>query len=156
MKQHFFARYKQLQAVHPDARVLFKFGDVHVQKGFNSLRERDLGNMAAELADAEGTHSMHLFIFGARGTHAGFAGFGKPLAHKAFVMDADKSDKWLAPAIADLFPQTGGSSGTTYTVFDLRQLRFRNLDMPEKWKHVVFAYDLFVLMPEITPAHLIE
>lgn len=156
MKQHFFAQYKPLEVRNPDARVFFKFGAVHIQKGLNSLHERDLGNMAAELADAEGTESLHLFIYGAKGTHAGFAGFGKPLAHEAFVMDADDSDKWLTLAIADLFPQEQGSSSRIYTVFDLRTLRFRNLDIPEKWKHVVFAYDIFILMPEITPADYIH
>lgn len=156
MKKHFFAQYGPLKARLSNARILFKFGDVHIQKGFNSLHERDLGNMAAELADAEGTQSLHIFIYGARGTHAGFAGFGKPMAHEAFVMDADDSDKWLTPAIASLLPQQVGSPNIIYTIYDLRKLRFRGLDMPEKWKQVVYAYDIFILMPEITPADFIH
>lgn len=156
MKRHFFAQYASLKAANPQARVLFKFGDVHVQKGLNSLHERDLGNMAAELADAEGTQSLHLFIYGAKGVHAGFAGFGKPVAHTAFVLGADQTDKWLTAAIENLFPQLPNNPGKTYTVFDLRKLRFRGLDVPEKWNHILYAYDLFILMPEITPADFIQ
>ncbi|MGI4979932.1 MAG: hypothetical protein ACRYHB_05985 [Janthinobacterium lividum] len=156
MKQHFLAQYGPLKSKNPNARVLFKFGDVHMQKGFNVLHERDLGNMAAESADAEATQSLHLFIYGARGVQAVFGGFGKPMLHQPFVMDGDPSDKWLTPALKDMLPQQSSAEGVVYTLYDLRTLRFRKFDMPDKWKQIVYASDLFILAPETIPADFIH
>jgi hypothetical protein len=47
-------------------------------------------------------------------------------------------------------------SGTTLTLFDLRQLRYRALDLPNGWEHIIYSYDIFVLMPELSVASLIE
>jgi len=38
------------------------------------------------------------------------------------------------------------------TLFDLRKLRFRGIDFPPEWKRIVYSYDMFVLIPELTPA----
>jgi hypothetical protein len=135
---------------------MFKFGDTHLGKGFNELSELDLGNFIAELADGEGARSLHILVLGARGTHALFGGYDKPLAHEPFVMTDDPDYKWLAPAVAELLPQQPGSAGGTLTLFDLRTLRFRGIDLPEGWKRIVYSYDLFVLVPELTPATPIE
>ncbi len=154
LKQHFLTDYAAATADTPAMRVLFKFGDDHLGKGFNVLHQRDLGNFIAELADGEGAQSLHILVLGARGEHALFAGYAKPLAHQPFVMADDPEYKWLAPAVADLLPQSG--PGTTLTLFDLRKLRFRGIDMPPDWQRIVYGYDLFVLMPELTPADFIQ
>ncbi len=89
LKQHFLTDYAAATADTPAMRVLFKFGDDHLGKGFNVLHQRDLGNFIAELADGEGAQSLHILVLGARGHHALFAGYAKPLAHQAFVMADD-------------------------------------------------------------------
>jgi len=154
LKQHFLTDYVAATTDTPATRVLLKFGDDHLGKGFNVLHQRDLGNFIAELADGEGAQSLHILVLGARGEHALFAGYAKPLAHQPFVMADDPGYKWIAPAVADLLPQSG--PGATLTLFDLRKLRFRDIDMPPDWQRIVYSYDLFVLMPELTPAALIQ
>ena len=156
IKQHLIADYAAARARTPQPRVLFKFGDDHLGKGFNVLHQRDLGNFVAELADGEGAQSLHILVLGARGTHALFQGYAKPLGHVPFVMTGDPEYKWIAPAVADLLPQQGSVAGKTLTLFDLRKLRFRGISLPPDWERIVYAYDLFVLIPELTPATQIE
>jgi hypothetical protein len=156
IKQHFLADYAPAKTQSLQMRVLFKFGDDHLGKGFNVLHQRDLGNFIAELADGEGAHSLHILVLGARGTHAMFAGYAKPLAHEPFVMADDPDYKWIAPAVAAQLPQQSGTAGTTLTLFDLRKLRFRGIDLPPDWQRIVYGYDLFVLIPELSPASPIE
>jgi hypothetical protein len=155
MKQHFLSRYRPLKAANPNARVLFKFGDVHLEKGYNALNQRDLGNLVAEMADAEQTQSLHLFLYGAKGMHSLFGGYGKPMKQEAFVLN-DTPDDWTNVAVAGLYPQQPGAKGTVYTIYDLRKLRFKRLDLPQRWRQLVFSYDLFVLAPETTAAEKIR
>ena len=68
----------------------------------------------------------------------------------------DPDYKWLAPAVADLLPQQTGADGTTLTLFDLRQLRYRGLTLSREWEHVIYSYDICILMPELTVGSLIE
>jgi hypothetical protein len=35
-------------------------------------------------------------------------------------------------------------------------LRFRGIDLPRDWERIVYGYDLFVLIPEITPSAAIQ
>ena len=156
LKQHFLEDYSQAKLQSADARVLFKFGDDHLGKGFNVLHQRDLGNFVAELADGEGARSLHVLVLGARGTHAMFAGYAKPLGHQPFVMTDDPEYKWIAPAVADLLEQQANKGGKTLTLFDLRTLRFRGIELSPEWERIAYGYDLFVLMPELTPGAFIE
>jgi len=156
MKQHFLADYVAIHALVPTPRVLFKFGDFHMYQGFNVLHQRDLGNFVAELADGEKTQSLHILVLGVRGTHAAFAGYAKPLSHDRFVMTDDPDYKWLEAAVGELLAPEPGSSGQTLTLFDLRMLRFRGIDLSPEWERVVYGYDLFVLIPELTPGSAIE
>jgi hypothetical protein len=156
LKRHFLADYSALQTHVSDPRVLLKFGDYNMGKGFSSLHQRDLGNFVAELADGQGVQSLHILVLGARGTHAGFAGYMKPLVQQPFVITDDPDYKWLAPAVAALLPQQAGSPGKTYTLFDLRKLRFRGIDFSGDWERIVYSYDLFIFIPELTPAAAIE
>lgn len=162
LKRHLLEDYSKAKLESADARVLFKFGDDHLGKGFNVLHQRDLGNFVAELADGEGTRSLHILVLGARGTHAIFAGYAKPLGHQPFVMSEDPEYKWIAPAVGDLLPAQPDPSartlngGKTLTLFDLRTMRFRGIELSPEWERIVYSYDLFVLIPELTPGAFIE
>lgn len=155
-KQHFLADYSAAKARMASPRVLFKLGDNHSGKGFSVLHVRDIGNFVAELADGEDAQSLHILVLGARGTHATFAGYAKPLGKEPFVMTGDPGYRWLEPAIAHSLPQPVEGEGTTLTLFDLRKLRFRGIDLPRDWERVAYGYDLLVLMPELTPASAIQ
>lgn len=156
LKRHFFEDYSPFKQRVPTPRIFFKLGDNHTAKGFNYTHELNLGNFIAEVAAGEQAQSLHIFVLGAHGMHYSMDGYGKPLGQRSFVLSDDKDYRWAALAIANLLPQQPKVSGTTLTLFDLRQLRYRALDLPPGWEHVVYGYDLFILMPEVTVASLIE
>ena len=155
-KQHFIAEYAAAQKQIPRPRVLLKFGDNHMGKGFSVLHVRDLGNLVAERADELQTHSLHILVLGARGTHAAFAGYGKPLGSAPFVMTDDPDYAWMAPAVSALLAPKDAAGKPTLTLFDLRQLRFHGVALPRDWERTVYGYDLLVLIPELTPGSAID
>ena len=149
-KQHFLAEYAHTRKTIANPRVLFKFGDNHAGKGFSPLQVRDIGNFVAELADGEKARSLHIMVLGVRGTHASFGGYARPMGHEPFAMADYDEYKWLVPAVDAVLPAK--EAGTSMTLFDLRKLRFRGIDFPPEWKRIVYSYDMFVLIPELTPA----
>ena len=155
-KQHFLAEYAAIKTEIAAPRVLFKFGDNHSGKGFSPLQVRDIGNFVAEFADGEKARSLHVMVFGARGKHGAFAGFDKPLKAESFAIADYPGYGWIEPAISGMLATTYKGEGTTLTLYDLRKLRFRGIDMPPDWKRIVFSYDLMVLMPEISASTLIR
>jgi hypothetical protein len=145
LKENFLHDYEAARGQDKPQRVLFKFGDWHLYKGINPLHQRDLGNFIAEFADGQDRTSLHILVLGARGTHALFSGYDRPLKLEAFVMDEDEDYRWLRPAIN---VQRIGS----WTLFDLRRLRFTQPGLDADWQRVIYGYDLLVLIPELTPA----
>ncbi len=156
LKRHLLADYQAMKTSHAAPRVLFKFGDTHMGKGFNELHQRDLGNFVAELADGEGAKSLHLFILAARGTLPVIAGYARPPEQEHFVLADDASYRWLAPAIDNMLPPGPNAAATATTLFDLRTLRYKGIDLPGDWQRIVYSYDLLVLEPEFTPDVPIE
>jgi hypothetical protein len=144
---------KQTLAAHlaktPHGKILLKFGEWHLYRGYNPLRNRDLGNYLAEMADLEGSPSLHIMVLGAKGVHAVYGGYGRPLQHLPFVLSDDPDYRWIKAATDEA--ETSG-----WTVFDLRRLRGAKLEgLPMDWQRVALGYDLLVLAPEITPADAI-
>jgi hypothetical protein len=156
LKQHLMADYIPFHRYQPQGRVLFKFGAMHMGRGFDPLHELNLGNTVAELADVEGVHSLHISVLGVAGTSEYAGGYGKPLNREPFNLIGDKEIAWLGPALDSLLPATAGSGGTTLTLLDLRNLRFRNLDMASEWQQMIYSYDLLILVPNVTPATSLE
>jgi hypothetical protein len=154
LKKHLLEHYRTLQQHTPHPRILLKFGDNHMWKGFNDTHQLDLGNFVAELASVEHTTSLHIQIIAARGTLAGFGGYARPMKDEPFVLADIPDYGWLKPVI-EMLPadKAAGSNGI---VVDLRKLRFRNLAMPSEWQHLVYGYDLLVMLPEFTPANLFQ
>lgn len=153
-KQHFLAEYASIRKSIDSPRVLFKFGDNHSGKGFSPLQVRDIGNFVAEFADGERTQSLHLLVLGARGKHALFGGYAKPVKIEPFTITDDPGHQWLAAAIERMVAKPDKGDGLS--LFDLRKLRFRGIDAPSEWRRIIHAYDLLVLLPEITPASMIQ
>ena len=78
-----------------------------------------------------------------------YAGYDRPLTQQPFAMEKDEDYHWIKAAIDA--QKAGG-----WTLFDLRQLRFKHLEMSEDWERVVYGYDLMVMIPEISPAELVH
>jgi hypothetical protein len=60
-------------------------------------------------------------------------------------MDQDEQYQWLKAAI-------DAQKAGTWTLYDLRSLRFKQLDLDGDWERVIYGFDLLVLIPELTPA----
>jgi hypothetical protein len=135
------------------SRVLFKFGDVHMAKGINNLRQRDVGNFVAERAEGEGPSSLHIAVYGAKGQRATYGGVGRPLGQTPFVLTEDADYAWLKDALA-LHERSAGKRD--WMLVDLRALRTNTpADMPAAWRKLVLQYDMIVVAPELTPSTLL-
>lgn len=135
------------------SRVLMKFGDVHMAKGVNSLRQRDLGNFVAERADGEAASSLHILVMGAEGSLGGYNGVGQQAAVRPYTPLSDSDYAWLKDVLAGR-PKL--ATGSDWILVDLRRLRDRpTSDMSAGWRQLVQAYDLVVMAPKLTPARLL-
>jgi hypothetical protein len=155
MKANFTSDYKQAtQAEGAPPKVLLKFGGFHMYKGINQLRNNDLGNFVTELADGQGTISLHIVILGVKGSQLRFAGIGHPYQPGEFNLAEDKDSDFLF-----LKPMFDNLESNGWTMFDLRGLRkgFRSLEPVDKeLERIIFGYDLMVLIPTATPAKQIQ
>ncbi len=153
LKRHFMKEYRGLQERTPAPHVLLKFGDNHMWKGFNDLHQLDLGDYVAELASVEQASSLHIQVIAAKGTLAGLGGYAKPTTKETFVLADVPEYAWLKPVV-DLLP--ANSDRPMAVVLDLRKLRFRRFQMSPEWLHLVYGYDLLVVLPTFTPANLYQ
>jgi hypothetical protein len=154
LKKNFLEDYRALQENTPHPRILLKFGDNHMWKGFNDTHQLDLGDFVAEMASVEHTASLHIQVIAARGTLAGFGGYARPMKDEPFVLADIPEYGWLKPLI-EMLPADKGARSNGIVV-DLRKLRFREIAMPSEWQHLVYGYDLLVMLPEFTPANLYQ
>jgi hypothetical protein len=141
MKQTFMQNY-DLAGKGSQPKVLMKFGDWHLYKGFNPLQNNDIGNFVTELADGQGTKALHIIILPVTGIRLRFAGISRPYAPETFNMLDDADYKFMKP-----FVDGAGSEG--WTVFDLRKLRGGAISNPSL-QRLVLGYDLLVLIPAAT------
>ena len=155
LKQNFLADYRVAELVSSHKpRVLAKFGDTHLYRGLNELHEGNLGSFLSEYADVSGSRSLHILVLGVQGEHAQYSKYGQPFKHSQFVLVNDPDYKWMGPAVA---ARKYVSAGGPWTLYDLRQLRFgRVSNLDRDWERVVYGYDLLILIPEITPADLLQ
>ncbi len=153
LKQHLLADYLPFHTRSPAGRVLFKFGSMHMGRGFDPLHQLNLGNTVAEMADVEGVQSLHISILGAEGISASTGAYGKPLKTAPFdLISNNEQAGWLAPALHDLIPATNKSGPAPATMFDLRKLRFRGLTFAPKWEQLIYSYDVLIILPHVSPA----
>ena len=134
-------------------RILFKFGDNHMGKGFSALGQRDLGNFVAERAEGEGTASLHMVVLGGRGVHAFYNGVGRQARQEPFVMSDDKDYAWAGDVLAS---RPKSASAEDWLVVDLRELRDGpSGDMTVQWRELIRRYDIVVMAPGLTPSMLV-
>jgi hypothetical protein len=150
LKRNFRLDLEKATADGQPQKLLVKFGDWHLYKGFNPLHQRDLGNYIAEVADAQGRTSLHICVLGAKGTHRVYGGYERAAKLEKFVMDEDHDYRWLKPAIESQLLNA-------WTVYDLRKLRFTELGpVDPDMERMVYGYDILVIIPELTPADPVQ
>jgi hypothetical protein len=143
---------KYLRGVPDDSRVLVKFGDVHVAKGINSLRQRDLGNFVTEYAEGRGVSSLHILVVGKEGSLGAYNGFGRQVKVEPYTPTSDEDYPWLTEALA---AQPKQAASSDWILLDLRQLRdIPAQEIPAAWRQLVLRYDLVAIAPKLTPAVL--
>jgi hypothetical protein len=149
LKHNFLTEYQQLAAtIGKPPRVLLKFGENHLFKGFDETDLNDLGNFVTEFADGLGSTSLHIAVLGIRGEEE--AKFGPGRADRAVAKDA-------APgALRSFYAEAYRKS---WTVFDLRPLRseFACLGHIDRAvERLIFGYDTLVLIPEVTAQDAVQ
>ena len=135
-------------------KVLLKLGGDHTYKGFNPLRNNDIGNFLAEMADGQGAKSLHILILGVKGSQLRFAGIGRPFQPGDFNLAEDKDSDFLF-----LKPMFENLASDGWTMFDLRGMRlgFRSFGPVDKeLERLIFGNDLLVLIPQATPSRQIQ
>jgi len=148
LKQNFLTAMQSLSPGEKNQKVIVKFGEWHLYKGFNPLHHLDLGNFIAEEADVRGETSLHICILGAKGIHRSYGKYAQPSTTKSFSSLEDPWYRWMVPAINDQV-QDG------WTLYDLRKLRFEKFTgLDPDFARVIDGYDLLVVIPEISPAEL--
>ncbi len=120
--------------LHSD-KMLLKFGSLHGAKGTSAYDCQDMGSTLSEMADFNGTQSLHLFItsrfYEEDGELTDYA-LDKKSPFRDLVALGDK-DKW--------------------TVIDLRVFRERGLfypmayNMSKEIKQLIISYDLMLVPP---------
>lgn len=148
LKQNF--RQHQKTAGDDQQKMLVKFGDSHLYKGFNDIHQRDLGNYIAEVADAQGARSLHICVLGANGSHWVYGGYNRPGKLEPFSLGEGDLYPWVKPAVDSRLPNE-------WTLYDLRKLRFQPLgSVDPQMERLIYGYDLLVIAPKITPADPIQ
>jgi hypothetical protein len=149
LKHNFLAEYQQLAGTTAKPpRVLLKFGENHLFKGFDETDLNDLGNFLTEFADGLGSTSLHIAILGIRGEDE--ATFGPGQVDRPVAKD---------PAPGPLAPLYAVAYRSDWTVLDLRPLRprfagFGHVD--RALERLIFGYDLLVLIPQVTAQNAIR
>jgi hypothetical protein len=138
----------------PPPKIFFKFGEEHMYRGFNVIRNNDVGNMVSELADSLGVSDVHVLVLGAKGSQTAFAGIGKPWRTATYDLQDDDHARfhYLAPFVAQMDP--GGT-----TLYDLRPLRthFASMGIADRdYERLVYGYDFLVLIANTTPDPAID
>jgi hypothetical protein len=132
----------------PQARVLMKFGALHLYKGYNPLGQRDVGNFVAEHADGAGLPSLNMIVVGARGTYGGYSGVGRPMTPHEFDSTAGEDADWVKDV---MLARPADTQASDWSLVDLRRLRSKDLEaLTPEWRELIRGYDLAVLAPELT------
>lgn len=141
MKRHLAERLRRAEA---DTKVVMKFGNYHMGRGYSPMNQLDLGNAAAELAVLRGGDSLHVQVSAlvqqdSDGEFRGLDGL-MPYLHR----------------FADFVPEDDG-----WVVFDLRPLRSifhdrANREGREALSEMVWRFDVLMLTQRFTRAEQLE
>jgi len=155
LKRRFMEYYNAALKTEKTPKVFFKFGAAHVWRGRNYVNVFDVGNLASEIAEANGLSSFHVLVLAASGTQNKFLPF--------VGNEADKQRKFNAENVYPYFdvrPFTALTQSTTgWQIIDLRPLRphlgTKKLgNLPNGLSDLITGFDAVLLLREGTPATL--
>lgn len=131
-----------------DHRNLFKYGAVHMPRGESLLRIYDVGNLVANVSDAQFSESYHVMVFGSAGMKGG------PFAHSP-NSKVDTSTGMLSKMKP--FFRVMAEHSNQWFVFNMlplrRAMREGKLSTQDSFlERIIEGYDTVVIIPEVTPA----
>lgn len=153
MKRRFINYYIEARASgRPMEHVMLKFGANHMSRAESLLGHHDIGNLVANLAQAEFEKSYHLMVVGAKGKLNTFIPTEGMTASDFDIRDEGHDLSYLVPFL-DEIPKN------TWAYFDLKPLRQALRRGKIKSSHAWFyrtlmGFDGLVIAPEFTPSHL--
>jgi hypothetical protein len=120
-------------------------------RGLNDLHSSEVGDYVSELAEGRGQKSVHIMIFGVKGTQSAFAGIGKPYAQVPLDLAGDLHSplRYAKPLYENMLDKT-------WTLFNTRSLRdkFNSYSgVDPGLERMIFAYDYIILMPDPAASH---
>jgi hypothetical protein len=157
MKKHFIESYRNAEARDKKPpRVVVKLGLFHTKRGRSFTNVYDVGDLAQELAEANGATSFHLFVLAASGTQNVYKPFGSPPSDKAKPYDPVTEMEF-----ANIKPFLDAAASDRWSVMDLGPLRsvldagkFGKLD--PGLAEILWGYDAVLVMPNVSAAALFE
>lgn len=130
-------------------KVLLKFGEFHIYRGWNPVHESGLGNYVAELAAGQGAESLHISVMAVKQSTWGFARPGQQPQLRSSDLRTQPGSRYLEPVLSNVLP-------ADWTLFDLRPLRDVVRRAPGRvtpeLATLIFGIDLLVMVPEGTPS----
>lgn len=142
MKRQFMAWYR---GAGPRPRALFKFGAYHAGRGHSPVGLYDIGNLAGELAESEGSRSLHILVLMAGGTVNRWLPFLPDQSARAQTYDASETASTLGAA--DFLPL---AQAHAWSIVDTESLRGRRWPegTPTNLRELVNHWDRVVLVRE--------
>ena len=143
MKRQFMEYYNQAKQKEVLPKVLFKFGSNHIYKGLTPVGVFDIGNTVSELAEINGSSSVHIRITGIQGESF------NPLQGVQEFDHTDDIDSTVMTAVGERV------EGHHWILIDFKALR-QNVDH-RRLKAIAdglpFNIDFWILIPEAQPIH---
>lgn len=151
MKRHFVDAYRAAQARGERLpKAVIKLGANHVFRGPSITGSYEMGSFLPEFAIANGTTSFGILLVVAKGTSNAYRPFGSTEADKTAPYDLLTSSEY---AVFDMKSVVAASSGSDWTLIDLRPVRAMSLNGSLKGldptaKRLLGSFDAVVVVPE--------
>ncbi len=121
-------------------KVMMKFGASHMMRGRTLTNVYDLGTLASEIADVNGSRSFGVFVVGGAGTQHAVT---DPTVMRSVAAPVDFDRAAWARAFFE------AADSTAWTVFDLRPLRSRIPRLgpiDDTLARVLYGFDAFIVL----------
>ena len=151
MKRNFIHYYPAALKYKPQPRALFRLGAFHAGRGLSPTKLFDIGNLASELANSQGSHSLHILVIAAGGQVNRWF----PFIPAAALKHSDYNAK-VELAVMGALPFLQAASTATWTLFPTAKLRNAAAKIKTSggtaFEHLIFNYDAVLVVPKAVPA----
>ncbi len=151
MKRNFMHYYQAALKQQPQPRALFRIGAFHAGRGLSPLGLFDVGNLASELANSQGSHSLHILVIAAGGKVNRWFPFIPDLALKHSDYNA-KEELGVVGAL----PFLNAASTASWSLFPTAKLRNVAAKIKSSggttFENLIFNYDAILVVPNAVPA----